>query len=120
LNDNVIDLQIKRTVLETASLTRGGAAAAPAAPASTSSLVTSTSLSQQTRKEGNEQGDSQEKEEKKGPVEEVKINALAPHNTSPVYAFSCMFYTKLTENRRGGTVSRMVNDYFCLFMFISS
>ena len=56
-------------------------------------------------------------------VDEPKVNAAAPHNASTVYAFSCMFYTKLTEVSRTGRVTKAVSsccnlahllNYYCI------
>jgi hypothetical protein len=112
LNDNVIDLQIKRSVLRagtqrkqtTAAIAAGAAAAAVIV---SSSAVASTSPPQNQKPEL--KLDAAQEKDKQSPPEEVKINKASPHNTSPVYAFSCMFYTKLTENCRIGNVTRTVS-----------
>jgi hypothetical protein len=115
LNDNVIDLQMKRSVLRRGSMVQGPSSRsttpapsiASSAPASASvSSSSSSSEPDQRQLEGPslqqepQQQEPQQQEKLPAPVEEVKLNAAAsPHNTSPVYAFSCMFYTKLTENK---------------------
>lgn len=100
----MIDLQIKRAVLQTA-VERAG-------------LVTGVTDTSPPSPDDNDQVQVGEEEkvtfnsniptENDSPPEEFLNKAAAPHNTAPVYAFSCMFYTKLTESCRGGYVTKAV------------
>mmetsp|Transcript_12245 Transcript_12245/g.18544 ORF Transcript_12245/g.18544 Transcript_12245/m.18544 type:complete len:912 (+) Transcript_12245:210-2945(+) len=71
LNDNIIDLQIKRIVI---SMNKKNAPTLPPTP--------------------QVDGVSAAKDAVPSPSPPPVLSA---HNTAPVYAFSCMFYTKLTE-----------------------
>ena len=97
----MIDLQIKRAVLQ-----RGVQEQLATGAGANGNLASSTasSLSPQLSQDGGSQEQNKQCPPPPPPVEDVKINpGASPHNTSPVYAFSCMFYTKLTENRQGLT-----------------
>lgn len=110
LNDNVIDLQIKRSVLRTAvERSPGQDKKEEQIRDHNDKIDQECAMGKQFVTETKEETDTKE----------ILINTSAPHNTSPVYAFSCMFYTKLTESCRGGHVTKNVSFHdLWIFSFV--